>query len=101
MPSRVSNVLPNVSMVTVPDAGAVHAHHTDFPPAFPACFGSPASFVAFTFVPEADTDEPWSRARLTKLSLAGAVVVVEELTCWTSAADVLGWKSAAPAYAAV
>jgi hypothetical protein len=31
------------------DAGAVHAYQTEWPPALPAWFGSPDSFVAPTF----------------------------------------------------
>ena len=33
------------------DAGAVHAYQTEWPPALPAWFGSPGSFVAPTFEP--------------------------------------------------
>ena len=33
------------------DAGAVHEYQTEWPPALPAWFGSPGSFVAPTVVP--------------------------------------------------
>ncbi len=44
-------MLPKVSIVTVPEEGAVQLHHTDAGPEVPAGSGSPGSAVAPTFVP--------------------------------------------------
>src|SRR2546423_379059 len=71
IPSRVSKSLPAVLIVTWPDLGAVHVHHTDLPPVLPAMFGSLASFVALTFVPVTVADEPVIAVRLAKLLFAG------------------------------
>ena len=50
----VLKVLPFVLMVTLetPD-GAVHRHHTDLPPLFPACTGSLVSLIASMLFPVA------------------------------------------------
>jgi hypothetical protein len=51
---------------------AVHEYQTDLPPPFPAWFGSPASFVAPTFVPVALPLVPDRAVAATKASFAGA-----------------------------
>src|SRR4051812_40428886 len=60
MPSRVSKLLPAVVMFMLPFAGAVHFHQTEAPPASPAWFGSPDSFVAKAVVPVAWAELPFS-----------------------------------------
>ena len=70
-PKGVSKLLPMVSMVMFPLAGAVQVHHTDLPPVLPAWLGSPTSFVAFTFVPVRVAAVPLMLSRLAKLSFAG------------------------------
>src|SRR6266571_3082281 len=72
IPSTVSKVLPAVEMVALPDAGAVHDHHTEAPPVLPAMGGSPDSLVAPTFDPATVADEPLITVALAKLSLTGA-----------------------------
>jgi hypothetical protein len=54
----VSKIVPLVSIANVPFRGAFQLNQTECPPAFPAWFGSPGSFVAFEMstapVPSAD-----------------------------------------------
>src|SRR5262249_55139949 len=45
-PNKVSKLLPSVSMVTIPEAGACQSHQRDLPPGLPARIGSPGSLVA-------------------------------------------------------
>ena len=71
MARSVSKLLPAVEMVTLPEAGAVHDHHTEAPPGFPAIGGSPACLVAPIFEPATVTDEPLNTVALEKLSFAG------------------------------
>ena len=47
--SRVSKLLPSVSIVAVPLAAAVNRYQIERPPGKPAWFGSPDSFVAATY----------------------------------------------------
>jgi hypothetical protein len=42
----------------MPSVGAVQVHQTDFPPRLSGKFGSPDSFVALTFDPDTEIDEP-------------------------------------------
>src|SRR5215213_3898526 len=60
-----------VSTVTVPPAGASHFHQTDFPPALPAWFGSPGSFVAPSFPPVKSPPTPPIRRASEKESFVG------------------------------
>ena len=60
--------------VVQPEAGAVHVHQTDWPPATPAWFGSPGSFDAEMFVPRRVTLVPVMTMRLAKLSFTGGGV---------------------------
>ena len=70
-PMIVSKLLPEVDMVTLPEAGAVQNHQTEAPPAFPAFGGSPDSLVAPTFEPVTVTDEPLSTVALANMSFTG------------------------------
>ena len=56
--STVSKSEPRVVRVTLPLAGAVNRHHTDWPPPEPLCTGSPGSAVASTLVPVTTVDRP-------------------------------------------
>ena len=60
-----------MSIVAVPLAGAVHANQTEAPPALPAWFGSPGSFVAPTFEPVAEPLEPEIDCAFANMSFAG------------------------------
>ena len=72
-PKVVSKLLPMVSTWTVPADVAVQAHHTDLPPMLPARLGSPASFVAFIFVPVSVAVVPTIGVRLAKLLFVGPI----------------------------
>jgi hypothetical protein len=61
-------LLPQVSIWRMPPWGSVNAYQTDAPPGP----GSPASVVAFTFVPVTVPVPPVMTCALAKLSLAGA-----------------------------
>ena len=67
----MSKLLPAVLTVARPENGAVHVHHTDFPPALPPWFGSENSFVALLFTPLTLKTEPAMRIRFAKASLGG------------------------------
>jgi hypothetical protein len=69
--SNVSKLLPKVSMVTAPEPGAVHDHHTEAPPADPAWLGSPISFVAPTLEPLNEPPTPDIVTASAKSSFAG------------------------------
>ena len=60
-----------------PVEGAVHVHQTEWPPMFPAWFGSPASLVAPTFEPATLTVDPTIPERFTKSSLPGLFVTMK------------------------
>ena len=51
MARRVSKLLPRVSKLAMPLAGAVQASQTEVPPTLPACLGSFASRVAPRLLP--------------------------------------------------
>ena len=72
--NSVSKPLPTVSTTTVVLPGAVQKYQTEWPPEFPAWFGSPDSLVAFTLVPVTLADPPESPCALAKLSLAGTAL---------------------------
>src|ERR1035441_5693134 len=76
-PRSVSNALPAVLKVTVPLAGATQRNQTEAPPVFPAWFGSPASLVAPTVLPDVVPETPAIVVALAKLSLAGAALAVK------------------------
>src|SRR5256885_1476550 len=102
----VSNAEPIVSIVTVPEAGAVHANQIEWPPALPAwvgaappgggvhatqldCppalpagFGSPASFVAPTFEPVVLPDAAETAWALANMSFAGALDELAIVHVW-------------------
>ena len=61
-----------MSIVAVPLAGAVQRYQIEAPPALPAWFGSPGSFVAPTFEPVAVPLEPAIVWAFANMSLAGA-----------------------------
>src|SRR4029077_17662230 len=61
-------LLPHVSSWTTPPCVTVHAYQTDPPPGP----GSPASVVAFTFVPVTVPESPVITCAFAKSSLAGA-----------------------------
>ena len=67
-----------VVTTTVPEAGAFHVHHTEWPPDTRATLGSPACCVAFMFVPSALALVPLSAEPAEKSSLAGGVVVIRK-----------------------
>ena len=71
----MSSVLPIVSMVTLPLAGAVQLYQMDAPPVLPAWFGSPDSFVARMFVPFVVPCEPLIVVAALELSFDGIVTV--------------------------
>src|SRR6266567_293813 len=71
--SKVSKLLPTVSKITVPLVAGVHRYQTDFPPAFPAWSGSPASLVAPTLEPFVAPAGPLSRKALLNESFGGPV----------------------------
>src|SRR5207302_4264390 len=62
-------------MTTFPDEGAIQFHQTDFPPASPPWFDSPACLVSFTFVPAAEMEEPVRVVAEAKLSLGGGAML--------------------------
>src|SRR3954471_2329966 len=62
-------------MTTRPLVGAVQVHQTDFPPALPPWFGSPASLVAPLLLPVTVMPGPLRGVALPKLLLAGPVTV--------------------------
>src|SRR5438874_2252396 len=78
-PRSVSKLEPAVLIVTVPDAGAVQLHQTEWPPPLPTMVGSAASRLALTLVPPTLMDEPLMTVRLLKLSLIGPAAVSETL----------------------
>ena len=67
----MSKLLPNVSMVTEPLAGAVHRNHTDPPPGSPAWLGSPDCLVAPTLVPVSVPLGPLNTEAVAKVSFGG------------------------------
>src|SRR5206468_1148543 len=97
-PSSVVKLLPSVSTVTSPDLGAFQDHHSDLPPAFPPCLGSPTSFVAPTLVPVVVGAPPARVIRLAKLSFGGpvGVGVGTVVICWMMGAERLPLKLALP-----
>jgi hypothetical protein len=66
------SMLPAVSTLSSPSAGAVHRYQTDFPPASPAWFGSPISFVAPTFDPATLPEGVARSCEAAKSSFVGA-----------------------------
>src|SRR5438876_8919996 len=62
-----------VSNTTLPTNGDVQRYQTEAPPALPAWFGSPASFVARTSVPFVVPCEPLMTVAELKLSFVGTV----------------------------
>lgn len=70
-PRVVSKVLPKVEMVTLPEAGAIHDHHTEAPPALPAIGGSPGSLVAPTLEPATVMLVPLMTVALANMSFTG------------------------------
>src|SRR5205807_3964621 len=76
MPSSVSKPEPTVSTVTEPAAGATQRYQIETPPALPAWFGSPDSFVALAFEPVTVPLEPEIARAFAQLSFAGAATVL-------------------------
>jgi hypothetical protein len=79
----VSKPLPDVSIESDPVAGATHRYQMLAPPALPAWFGSPVSFVADTLVPDVVPLEAESVRAALKASFAGAASVTDGDVTWS------------------
>src|SRR5262245_8972217 len=94
MPSVVSKLLPIVSMVVEPMAGAVQTHQTEWPPVLPAWFGSPASLLASILVPVKVAVLPLMYVAFAKLSLLNVAVLPEKVQFLTVMVPL--WLKTAP-----